>query len=340
MNYAKVTDFNSTSCAELSAGGYTALIAPEIGSNCIRLRDNKNAIEFFRFNPDNPAEVIKNSPEVWGLPTLYLPNRFSDGKLKTSDAVYQLPVNEKNHYNNHIHGFLNKRKFEISDMGSDDKKAFVTTTYLYDENDEFFKYLPVKFRAEYTFTLTEEGMEQIIRFTNLSDKVMPVSLGSHTSMKAPFADGGDPADIRLCVPAVKRCELNERCLPTMRLLDLTEWDMEYKNGTKQAVLQNLDNDMYTAGRQMLDGREFHGFTATDIKTGKQVCCEVSDEYKFWCVWNDRGENGYFCPEPMTAMIDAPNLSLPADVSGYCEIRPQETYEAKQHFFSRIVSIAE
>lgn len=334
MNYAKVTDFNGTKCAELSAGGYTALIAPEIGSNCIRLRDNKNYIEFFRFNPDNPAQVIKDSPEVWGLPTLYLPNRFSDGKLKTSDAVYQLPVNEKNHYNNHIHGFLNKRQHEIKDMGSDDQKAFVITEYLYDENDEFFKYLPIKFKAQYTFTLSDNGMEQVIRFTNLSDKAMPVSLGSHTSMKAPFVDGADPADIRLMVPAVLRCELNERCLPTERLLELTSWDKEYKDGTKQAVLQSLDNDMYTAGTANIDGDDFRGFIATDIKSGKQVCCEVSEEYKFWCVWNDRGENGYFCPEPMTAMIDAPNLTLDPEVSGYCEIKPQQTYQAKQRFFSK------
>lgn len=42
---------------------------------------------------------------------------------------------------------------------------------------------------------------------------------------------------------------------------------------------------------------------------------------------NKGFNGYFCPEPMTAMIDAPNLSMPAEMTGYREIKPQEAFEA-------------
>ena len=49
----------------------------------------------------------------------------------------------------------------------------------------------------------------------------------------------------------------------------------------------------------------------------------------------KGFNGYFCPEPMTAMIDAPNLSMPAEMTGYREIKPQEAFEANQRFFTVI-----
>ena len=52
MNYSKLTDFNGTPVAEISAGGYTAMIAYELGSNVIRLHDDKNGIEFFRFKKD------------------------------------------------------------------------------------------------------------------------------------------------------------------------------------------------------------------------------------------------------------------------------------------------
>ena len=38
---------------------------------------------------------------------------------------------------------------------------------------------------------------------------------------------------------------------------------------------------------------------------------------------------------MTAMIDAPNLSLPADVTGYCEVKPEATFEANQRFFTMV-----
>ncbi len=333
-NTTQLMNWNGMTCIKMNAGGYEALVAYEIGCNVIRLRNNVKGMEFFRYNPDNSAETIKQSAEVWGLPTLYLPNRFADGKLKTSDALYQLPVNEKAPYNNHIHGFLHKRTFEVVEHNADSNCAWVKARYVYDENDEFFKYLPVKFVAEYTFTLSEHGLEQDICFTNVSNKMLPMSLASHTTINAPFVDGAQESDIRLTVPAGKRCELNDRCLPTEKLKSLTMWDLEYKSGNKCPVLQVCDNDMYTAEYAELDGEKFHGVIAEDMASGKKLCYEVSEEYKFWIVWNDRGFNHYFCPEPMTAMIDAPNLSLPADITGYTEVSPGETFKAHQRFFSR------
>lgn len=332
MNNARLINFNGTPCVELTAGGYTALIAYEIGCNVIRLRNTEHAVEFFRFNAENPAETIINSPEVWGMPTLYFPNRLADGVLKTSDAVYHWPVNEKNHYNNHIHGFLHKRVHSVEEYSHDENSAWVKTKFVFDSTDEFYQYMPLDFTVEYTFTLSSDGLTQNIKFTNNAEKVLPISIGSHTAMAAPFVDGAKLADIRLQVPAMMRCELNERCLPTENLLDLSDWDKEYVDGTKVPVLQNLDNDMYAAGRLELNGKPFSGIIAEDTASGIKMCYEVSDEYRFWIVWNDQGFNGYFCPEPMTAMINAPNLELSPSVSGYREIVSGQTFECSQHFF--------
>ncbi len=333
MNYTKLINFGGTPCVEFSAGGYKALVAYEIGSNVIRLHDDKNGMEFFRFDPDNTADNIRQSAEVWGLPTLYLPNRFADGTLKTSDAVYHLPVNEKAPYNNHIHGFLHKRAHTLKEHHADDNCAVVKTCYRYDENDEFFRYFPVRFLAEFTFTLSEHGLEHEVKLTNLSDKMMPISLATHTTINSPFADGGKEGNIRLHAPIGKRCELNDRCLPTEELLELNTSDTEYLKGGKCPVLQVVDNEMYFGETMNLNGQPFHGVVAEDTESGKKLCYEVSDEYRFWIFWNDRGFNKYFCPEPMTAMIDAPNLSLPPEVSGYREIRPNESFTAYQRFFT-------
>ena len=293
-------------------------------------------MEFFRYNEENTAEDIKQSPEVWGLPTLYLPNRFANGVLKASDAVYNLPINEAAPYNNHIHGFLHKRAHELVEHNADSNCAWVKTRYVYDENDEFFKYLPVPFTAEYTFTLSENGLEQNISFTNNSgEKVLPMSLASHTAINAPFAVGGKEENIRLTVPIGNKCELNERCLPTEQFKELTEWDLEYKNGTKCPVLQVVDNDMYFGEYIDINGEKFHGIIAEDTASGKKLCYEVSKEYNFWIIWNDRGFNHYFCPEPMTAMIDAPNLSLPAEMTGYVEVKPSETFTSQQRFYTKL-----
>ena len=91
--------------------------------------------------------------------------------------------------------------------------------------------------------------------------------------------------------------------------------------------------MYVTGSQQLNGQDFHGVIAEDIESGTKIAYEVSDEYKFWIIWNDKGFNKYFCPEPMTAMIDAPNLDMPDGVTGYTEIKPQQSYEAYQRFFT-------
>ena len=312
-NTAELFDWKGMTCVKLSAGGYEAWVANEIGSNVIRLRDNVNGLEFFRFVES-----------------------FADGVLKTSDAVYQLPVNEPAPYNNHIHGFLHKRAHEVVEYKADDNCAWVKTRYVYDEKDEFFKYLPVRFTAEYTFTLSEQGLEQNIRFINMDgEKVLPMSLASHTTINSPFVDGAKEEDIRLTVPLGKRCELNERCLPTGQLKVPTMLDLEYKNGAKKPVLQVVDNEMYFGEYIDLDGEKFHGVIAEDTASGKKLCYEVSEEYGFWIIWNDRGFNHYFCPEPMTAMIDAPNLSMPADVTGYREVKPGDVFEAHERFFTKI-----
>ena len=249
MNYTKITEFNGTPVVEFSAGGYTAMAAYELGSNIIRLHDDKNGVEFFRFNKDNSADVIRQSSEVWGLPSLYLPNRFADGILKTSDAVYHLPVNEKAPYNNHIHGFLQKRAHTLVEHYADDNCAVVKTMYRYDENDEFFQYLPIKFTAEFTFTLSECGLEHKVKFTNLSDKMMPISFATHTTINSPFVDGGKEENIRLFVPAEKRCLLNSRCLPDGEPVALEGTDLEYLKDGRKPVLQNVDNEMYVTGTQ-------------------------------------------------------------------------------------------
>lgn len=333
MNNTKIIEFNGTPVVEMNAGNYTALVAYELGSNVIRLHDNKNGIEFFRFKLDNPSDVIKQSSEVWGLPSLYLPNRFADGKLKTSDALYQLPINEKAPYNNHIHGFLQKRAHTLVEHYADDNCAVVKTKYRYDENDEFFKYFPIRFSAEFTFTLSECGLEHKIKFTNLSDKMMPISFATHTTINSPFVEGGDEKNIRLFVPAIKRCILDSRCLPDGEPTELSSTDLEYVSEGRKPVLQNIDNEMYVTGSQKLNGQEFHGVVIEDTESGKKIAYEVSEQYKFWIIWNDKGFNGYFCPEPMTAMIDAPNLDMPDNVTGYKEIKPHEAYEAYQRFFT-------
>ena len=100
------------------------------------------------------------------------------------------------------------------------------------------------------------------------------------------------------------------------------------------TLQELDNDMYTAEMNTLDGEDFYGVYVKDTVNGTTVLNEVSKEFKFWNMWNHNGVNHYFCPEPMTAMINCANLSLPNEITGYSELKKGETYNCWQRFATK------
>jgi aldose 1-epimerase len=319
-------------CVKLACGKYTAVVSPLYGSAVWRMRDDELDVEVFRYSDDCTAAVIDRAREIWGLPTLYLPNRFDGGLLKTSDGEYHLPVNETK-LGNHLHGWVHKRAHKIEKCAAEDGKAVLVTSFTHGESDEMYKYFPIDFKITYTFELSEEGLKHTVKLENLSDKKLPVSICTHTCINAPLTHGKKQSGLRLSVPISERLELDKRCLPTERILPLGTKDLRYKNGIMRPTLHQISNDMYTACENELDGKPFYGVVITDKETGNRLCNEVSREYKFWNMWNDKGYNGYFCPEPMTAMINCANLSLDPEISGYKELAKGESFECWQRFFT-------
>lgn len=318
---------------EMKAGGFLAIIVPSIGSNVARLRDCKNKIEILRYSKEKPMTKLRRNMVTYGMPTLYLPNRLDRGILKTSDATYQLPINE-GRFQNFIHGFLHSRPYEVVEYKVEGDKAIVKTKYEYDEKDEFFTYLPIKFMSYLEFVLDEEGLHYSFTMTNLSNKQMPYGVCNHTSFMAPNVNGSKATDIRLTLPAIKALPLNERQLPVAPYKkDISAYDEKYVKGTAQMIKVPVDNDMYEIGTLRVDGKPVHGVVITDKRTGKRICYDVDETFKFFIVWNDRGTKDYFCPEPMSWMIDAPNLDLPAEESGYIELAPGESKTVTEHIYT-------
>lgn len=317
---------------EMKAGGYLAIIAPTVGSNVIRLRDCRHKMEILRYHKEKPIRKLIASPEVYGLPTLYFGNRLNHGILRASDATYHWPTNEGK-LQNHLHGFLHMRNHTVIETIIDGEKAIARTRYIYDENDLFFEYYPVKFQADYEFILDENGLRHTFTMVNLSDRQMPYSVCHHTSFRAPFVKEGIGKNIRIQIPATERCILNKRCIPTGEFRPLSTYDQQYVNGTKSVDKVVIDNDIYRIQTGELNGKPFYGAVMTDIESGKRVCYEVDEAYKFFILWNDRGTKGYYCAEPMTSMIDSPNLDLPAEISGYIELAPGENKTVRARIYT-------
>jgi aldose 1-epimerase len=161
---------------------------------------------------------------------------------------------------------------------------------------------------------------------------MPYGVCNHVAFKGPFTPTGHGANIRLQVPVGDKWEINESNIPTEKILPVTNYDLMYKNGEMVPVLQDIDNDLYTAEMGELDGEPFYGCIITDKITGRRICYEVCDTMKFWIMWNDHGDKGYFCPEPMSWIIDAPNLSGDPSVTGYVELAPGESKTITERLF--------
>ena len=330
-NTAKLIDYKGEQAVELKAGRYTAIVAPFLGSNVLRLRDDVLGIEVFRYVEDATIEDLRKSPEIYGFPTLYLPNRLEKGVLRCSDATYNLPVNDP--LGNHIHGFLHKRSHKLESYTADAMSASVVTSYTYDENDEFFKYFPVSFRAEFSFVLNESGLHYVFTMTNTSDKQMPYGVCNHTTISGPMTEDGEGLDMRLYVPVGEKWQLGRNCIPTGEFLPETNHDRQYLTGSQIPVLHDIDNDVFFAEEGSMDGNPFYGVIVEDAKSKKKIIYEVCRDFKFWVIWNDHGDKGYFCPEPMTWIIDAPNQHIPADESGYRELAPGESHTLTETIYT-------
>ena len=329
---AEITKYKGKDVIELKAGKYTAIIAPFLGSNILSMKDAENDISFFRTDDSLSIEELKASPEVYGFPTLLYPNRLKDGVLKTSDAEYIFPIVDREG-NNALHGFLHKREHSISDVRVANDAAYARTTYEYNKKDPFFETFPVSFKASFEFKLSEEGMFYNVTIANTSDKQLPYGICNHTTMNGPFTSDGKALNTRLFVTIGDKWPLNQRNLPTCDFISLDNHDRQYLTGSMIPVKHVIDNDVYNCETYDVDGIPFRGAIITDIDSGKEIRYEVDDNFKFWVIWNDGGEKGYFCPEPSTWMIDAPNLPLPGEESGYEELAPGQSKTVYEHIYS-------
>ena len=304
---ADVIKYKGKNVVQLKAGRYSAIIAPFLGSNILSMEDEENDISFFRKDESLSIEELQASPEVYGFPTLFYPNRLRDGILKTSDGKYYFPVVVKDE-NTSLHGFLHKREHSIVDARVVGDSAVARTEYVYDSKDPFFESFPVSFKAEFTFKLSDEGMR-------------------------PFVNGAEPLNTRLFVTIGDKWPLNQRNLPTCDFISLDNHDRQYLTGSMIPVKHVINNDVYNCETYDVDGLPFRGAIMSDVATGKEIIYEVDDNFKFWVLWNDGGEKGYFCPEPSTWMIDAPNLPLPKEESGYEELAPGMSKTVRERIFS-------
>ncbi|UUZ85412.1 aldose 1-epimerase [Paenibacillus sp. P26] len=312
----------------LEAAGYEAIVLPEIGGNLIAFREPAKGYRFLHEPAADEMEAFKANPIIHGIPVLFPPNRYEDGKFPWNGRTYQLPVNEPS-TGNHLHGFLHNIPWEVENFSADASESTVTLRQSVREGHPVYAYLPFTFTIRLTYTLGAWGLAQRVTVRNEGEESMPCLLAFHTAINAPFAANATAADYRFRMTIGKRWELNERMLPTGRFQPLTPEEERMKGEGLSPFFAAMDNH-YTVEPQ--NGR--NRMELTDTRNGVVLVYDAGTAYKQWMIWNNNATEGFFCPEPQVNLVNAPNVDLPAEEIGLFSLAPGEIWEETSRLYCR------
>ncbi|HEX7055811.1 MAG TPA: aldose 1-epimerase [Bacilli bacterium] len=329
--HALATTFNGEQAICLRAGQYEAYILPHIGANLIAFRDVENHYQFLHEPKPEEMEQFKQYPMIHGIPVLFPPNRYQDGKFAVNGKTYRLPVNEPG-TGNHLHGFLYNIPWQVAGFYAGDAESSAELVQHVNEQHGMYSYFPHHFTITLRYTLTEAKLIQHVAVKNMGPDEMPCMLGFHTSINAPFAPGSTADDCTLTLTIGKRWELDERMLPTGKFAPLDEHELAMKSTGVSPYFAALDHH-YTADAQNGSNR----MELADSRAKVRLVYDVGEAYRHWMLYNGKASREFFCPEPQIGMVNAPNVDLPPETTGLCLLKPNEVWEASSHFVVEQIS---
>lgn len=321
-------DFQGERAIWMKAGRYEAALLPAIGGNLIAFRDAKRGLKFLHEPGPEEMEAFKNRPMIHGIPVLFPPNRYEDGRFPWDGKLHEFPVNESA-TGNHLHGFLYNIPWQVEEFGHTERESFVSVSVTVDEHHESYRYFSYKYKVRLRYGLSEHGLSQQVMVINEGSEKMPCLLAFHTSVNAPFADGSKAADYRLKLTIGERWELNERMLPTGEFQPLTDQELMMQGEGVYPFFESMDNH-YTSAAQ--NGR--NRMELTDQSERITLVYDVGMSYKQWMIWNNGAQEGFFCPEPQINLVNAPHVDLPADEIGLFSLEPGEIWEESSRLYVR------
>lgn len=329
----KYGNFFGERSIEISSRGYAATIIPARGANVVRLLDLRFGASIVR-TPENADDFI-NKKMFFGIPFLFPPNRIAGGRFKTAIREYSMPLisNDGKHY---IHGIIRHKKWKIDDMYTEDGCATVTMSLYMDEKEEMYPYFPHIFSISVKYILSDKGLHQIVKIENCGIESMPVGFGQHTTINIPFTQGSREEDYLLRLPVTEKWILDGDMLPTGQRIPLCGEEIAFYGNGLPPLAKTYSTTLFPIDTKFF-GDRMHQIEVLDTASGHRLIYELDSGYTHLVLWNDGGNKKYVCVEPMTWMINAPNIELPDSDTGYREIAPGEKWEiaSKLHMETRL-----
>ncbi|PEL09340.1 aldose 1-epimerase [Bacillus sp. AFS017336] len=306
--YAEEISFLDEPAIKAGNSELEIIIIPGWGSNLISMVHKGSNTELLRV-PTSTKEYV-NNPVLFGTPILFPPNRIDRGKFSFNDRTYQFEINELDKQN-HIHGFVHTRKWEVVSIEVNDHTVKVVTEFDSSKHDDVMAQFPHHFMIRMNYILNDNLFAKKAEIINKSNESLPLGFGYHTSFLFP-----EETSI-LKLPVKKRWKLNDRFLPTGELEDI-----EYKDELSEGMsLYGLELDDV-----FLSSPNASGLQTAQImnqSTGIEINYTVDQSFKHWVVYNKDGRSGFLCPEPYTWVTNAPNLKVNEELTGIQRIEPDD-----------------
>jgi aldose 1-epimerase len=330
MNIEKIS-WQGLDAVLMETNVYEAIIVPSMGANLVKLYNKTLEIDILRTPKMEEMETFLDRPQIFGVPLLFPPNRIEDGKYNFAGKEYQYPITIPAQ-NNYHHGIIKSQPFTVTSTRFSNDAVEVEACYFSNRiNNAIYTDFPHEFVCKIRFILTDNELTHIVSFSNLGTEPMPLGVGYHTPICLPFSKNTEKSDYKLRLSVGKRWELTDRNLPTGNLLDLSEEESLLRTGgmvvTGKPIEIALTDKSLTGNK-----KNYHGAILTNEKDNISVFYEVDSQFKHWTLWNNGGEVDWVCPEPQTWAINAPNLKLPAEVTGMQAVEGGKSWSGTTRFY--------
>ena len=330
MNIEKI-EWNGVEAVLLETNVYEAIIVPSVGANLVKLYNKEKQVDILRTPSLEEMDVFLSRPQIFGVPLLFPPNRIEDGKYSYAGRNYEYPITIPAQ-NNYHHGIIKSEPFTITRTRYSSDAVEVEASFFSNRfNHSIYENFPHEFVCKIRFILSDKELTHIVTFTNLGNKPMPLGLGYHTPIRLPFLKNTEKSDYRLRLSVGKQWELSDRSLPTGKLLDLNEEELQLREQGMNPTGKPIEIAFTDEAIQEND-KPYHGAILTNTKENISVYYEVDSKFKHWTLWNNGGEVDWVCPEPQTWAINAPNLKLPAEITGMQALNGGKSWSGTTRFY--------
>ncbi|WP_079912669.1 aldose 1-epimerase [Paenibacillus sp. 32352] len=303
----KQIDWQGTPAYTLENDKLIVSICPALGNNVYSIWDKTLDREILRV-PASPAE-LEQQPVQFGTPILMPPNRIREGRFQFQGQSYQFDVNHVT--GNHIHGMLRSQSWTVADSGSKDGGLFITSTIRLADDANVQRQYPHPLELEVTYVLEGSRLNQVLKVRNTGSTPAPFGYGLHTW----FLLDGEPDKWKLTLPVSGIWQLDEANLPTGEITPLGQYETLREGAALQG--HNLDTVFQIGDNPCL---------AVLSKENVEIRYSGSELFKQWVIYTKGEAHDFICLEPYTWVTNAPNIDLPADITGLRGIEPGAALE--------------